>query len=60
MAVVYLRWQEGEQTFQAVHENVKGAQAQAAVEGNRAFLGIYDGPHEDAKKLADVKGASNG
>ena len=57
--VVYLRWHDGELVVQAAHTDVAAAQAQAAAE-DKYYLGVFDGPGEDAKKLATVKGASNG
>jgi hypothetical protein len=58
--LVYLKWMSGDGESAAVekapHASVKDAQAQAAAEG-KTFLGIFDGPGHDAKKIADAKGA---
>lgn len=60
--VVYLKWMEGEGAeavvFQAVHLNLKDAQSQAAAEGKR-YLGVFDGPGPDAKKLGDAGGSGS-
>lgn len=57
---VYLKWLDGDgedaSVVKAAHSDIKGAQAQAASEAKK-FLGIFDGPGHDAKKLADAKGA---
>ena len=60
--LVYLRWHEGDDpaVYSAVHASLEGALEQAAAEPNKKFLGVFDGSGEDAKKLATVKGASNG
>lgn len=58
--VVWLKWlsDDGDNpdVHKAPHASVKDAQAQAAAEG-KSFLGVFDGPGHDAKKLADAKGA---
>lgn len=55
---VWLKWLDGGQVIKAAHSDVKSAQAQAAAEG-RTFLGVFDGPDDDAKKLADAKGGND-
>lgn len=58
--LVYLKWLDGDgenaDVHKAPHSDVKSAQAQAAAEGKK-FLGVFDGPGHDAKKIADAKGA---
>ena len=58
MAVVWLKWLDGGQVIKAAHSDVPGAQAQAKAEA-KTFLGVFDGPEDDAKKLADAKGAND-
>jgi len=55
---VWLKWVEDEEgtVFKAVHVDVDAALEQAAAE-QKDYLGVFDGPDEDAKKLATVKGA---
>ena len=59
MAVVWLKWLDGGVVIKSAHSSVKDAQAQAAAEG-KIFMGVYDSPEDDAKKLADAKGAFDG
>lgn len=59
MAEVWLKWLDGGQVIKASHASTKDAQSQAAAEA-KTFLGVFDGPGDDAKKLADAKGANDG
>ncbi len=58
MAVVWLKWLDGGVVVKACHSSVSAAKDQAAAEA-KTYLGVYDGPEDDAKKLADVKGAAD-
>lgn len=58
MAEVWLKWLDGGQVIKAAHSNLKAAQSQAAAEA-KTFLGVFDGPEDDAKKLGDAKGAND-
>ncbi len=53
---VWLKWLDGGIVIKAAHSDVKSALSQAAEE-SRPFLGVFDGPGDDAKKLSDAKGA---
>jgi hypothetical protein len=57
MAQVWLKWLDGGQVVKAAHDSVKAAQSQAAAE-SKTFLGVYDSPEDDAKKISDAKGAN--
>ena len=56
--VVWLKWVDGGVVIKAAHSDVASAQVQAACE-SRPFLGVFDGPDDGAKKLADAKGANH-
>src|SRR5262249_32909122 len=62
--LVYLKWMEGDgseaQVFQAIHLNLKDAQAQAAAEPSKRFLGLSAGPAPNAKKLGGAGGRASG
>jgi hypothetical protein len=53
---VWLLWIDGDVLYKAAHADAESAAAQAAAEAH-SYLGVYDGPSIDAKKLADVKGS---
>jgi len=55
---VWLKWIESGQVFKACHVNTKDAQSQAAAEPQKNYLGVFDGPEDDSKKLAEAGGSS--
>lgn len=55
---VWLKWLDAGVVIKAAHSSVKDAQAQAAAEA-KTYLGVFEGPEDDAKKLADAKGLND-
>ena len=54
---VYLKWLDGGVVFKSAFATVDEAVAQAQAYQRGTNLGVFDGPDDDAKKLADVKEA---